>query len=74
MHYRVSRAQTALLIAAQFADWRKGPSCLFRARYTREDILHLAEIDPSHDTLFKSATRVPLLQALPVFGDARYEY
>ena len=50
MHYRVSRAQIALLIAAQLADQRKRPSRPFRTRSTREDILHLAETDPSHDT------------------------
>jgi len=70
---RVSRAQNALLFAAQLSDRRKGLSCPFRTPYTREDILHLAETDPSNDTLCKSATRVPLLQAFPVFGDARYE-
>lgn len=72
--HRVSRAQTAPLKAARLAERCKGPSRPFLARYTREDILHRAEIDPSHDTLSKSATRVPLLQAFPVFGDARSEH
>lgn len=66
--------QAALLIAAQLADRRKGPSCPFRTRYTREDILHLAETDPSHDTLSKSATMAPLLQAFPISEAPRSEH
>ncbi len=52
----LSRAQVARLIAAyiaesKLADGRKGAARPFRRRYTRDDILLLAETDALHGTL-----------------------
>ena len=74
----LSRAQTARLIKTylaegQLADGRKGPAQPFRTRYTRADILLLAETDALHGTLSGPATAALLRRAFKVFGDARYE-
>ena len=73
-----SRAQTARLIAAYRAtgrleDGRKGPGQPFRTRYTRADIVRLAETDALHGTLSGPATIALLRRAYAVFGDASYE-
>ena len=74
----LSRAQTARLIKTylaegQLADGRKGPAQPFRTRFTRADILLLAETDALHGTLSGPATMALLQRAFTVFGDARYE-
>ena len=74
----LSRAQVARLIAAYIengglADGRKGAARPFRRRYTRDDILLLAETDALHGTLSGPATMALLRRAFEVFGDERYE-
>ena len=74
----LSRAQVARLIAAyiaegKLADGRKGAARPFRRRYTRDDILLLAETDALHGTLLGLATMASLRRAFEVFGDERYE-
>ena len=74
----LSRAQVARLITAYIAqgalaDGRKGAARPFRQRYTRDDILLLAETDALHGTLSGPATMALLRRAFEVFGDERYE-
>jgi len=73
-----SRAQMTRLIA-QFArsgriqDRRGAPARAFTRRYTREDVLLLAEVDALHGTLSGPATRKLCERAWLVFGEARFE-
>lgn len=71
------RAQVAWLIAAyltngELADERKGTARPFRHRYTREDILLLAETGALHGRHFSPATMVLLLLAFEVSGEAHW--
>ena len=73
----LSRAQVARLIAAyletgKLADGRQGAARPFPRKYTRDDILLLAETDALHGTLSGPATMALLRRACEVFGDARY--
>lgn len=44
----------------------------FARKYTREDMILLAEIDSLHETLSGPATKVLLNRAFTVFGDSRF--
>ena len=72
-----SRAQMIRRIAqfratGRIADRRTGPARPFPRRYTREDVLLLAEIDALHATLSGPATRKLCERAYRLFGDDRY--
>ena len=72
-----SRAQMTRLIARFRAtgrtdDRRRGPAKAFPRRYTREDVLLLAELDALHGTLSGPATRKLCERAYVLFGDDRY--
>ena len=72
-----SRAQMTRLIArfratGRIDDRRRGPAKAFPRRYTREDVLLLAELDALHGTLSGPATRKLCERAYTVFGDDRY--
>ena len=54
-------------------DRRRGPARPFARRYTREDVLLLAETDALHRTLSGPATRKILERSWKLFGDRRYE-
>lgn len=74
----LSRAQMARLIrqlrdTGRIADRRGSPARPFARRYTREDILLLAEVDGLHDTLSGPATRKLCERAFTLFGDRRFE-
>ncbi len=74
----LSRAQMTRLIAQyrssrQIRDRRGTPAKPFTRRYTREDVLLLAEVDALHDTLSGPATRKLCERAYTVYGDARFE-
>ena len=73
-----SRAQMTRLIAQyrtcgrRIRDHRGTPARPFPRRYTREDVLLLAELDALHGTLSGPATRKLCERAYAVFGDGRY--
>jgi len=72
-----SRAQMTRLIArfratGRIDDRRRGPAKAFPRRYTREDVLLLAELDALHGTLSGPATRKLCERAYVLFGDDRY--
>jgi hypothetical protein len=72
-----SRAQMTRLIArfratGRIDDRRRGPAKAFPRRYTREDVLLLAEVDALHATLSGPATRKLCERAYVLFGDGRY--
>lgn len=72
-----SRAQMTRLIAqyrkrGQIRDRRGAPARPFPRRYTREDVLLLAEIDALHGSLSGPTTRKLCERAYAVFGDDRY--
>ncbi len=74
----LSRAQLARLIARYLAqgelrDRRQRPAKPFVRRYTREDIVLLAETDEVHGRLSGPATRKLCERAWKVFGDVRFE-
>lgn len=74
----ISRSQMTRLIAqfrrtGRIQDHRGAPLCPFPRRYTREDVLLLAEVDTLHGTLSGPATRKLCERAYHVFGDPRYE-
>jgi hypothetical protein len=73
-----SRAQITRLIAqfrktGRIRDHHGAPAHPFARRYTREDVLLLAEIDTLHGTLSGPATRKLCERAYAVFGDSRYQ-
>jgi hypothetical protein len=73
-----SRAQMTRLIAqfrktGRIQDHHGAPAQPFARRYTREDVLSLAEIDTLHGTLSGPATRKLCERAYALFGDARYQ-
>ena len=55
------------------SDRRGGPSRPFATKYTREDVLLLAETDALHRSPSGPATRAILKRQREVFGDARFE-
>ena len=72
-----SRAQMSRLIAqfrgsGRIKDRRGAPARPFPRRYTREDVLLLAEVDSLHGTLSGPATRKLCERAYTRFGDERY--
>ena len=72
-----SRAQMTRLIAqfrrtGRIKDRRGAPARPFPRRYTREDVLLLAEVDSLHSTLSGPATRKLCERAYTRFGDQRY--
>ena len=72
-----SRAQMTRRIAqfratGRIDDRRRGPAKAFPRRYTREDVLRLAELDALHGTLSGPATRKLCERAYVLFGDDRY--
>lgn len=74
----LSRAQIARLISqfhrtGRIQDHRGAPSRPFPRRYTRADILQLAEIDALHGALSGPATRKLCERAYNVFSDPRFE-
>lgn len=74
----LSRAQMARLIrqhrdTGRITDRRGAPRRPFARRYTREDILLLAEVDAAHDTLSGPATRKLCQRAFTLFEDRRFE-
>lgn len=74
----ISRAQMTRLIAqfrqsGQIRDRRGTPVRPFPRRYSRADVLLLAEIDALHGTLSGPATRKLCERAYGLFGDARYQ-
>ena len=74
----LSRAQLTRLIAqfcatGRIQDRRGAPACPFLRRYTREDILLLAEVDALHATLSGPATRKLCERAWELFADRRSE-
>ena len=71
-----SRAQMTRLIAqfrriGRIKDRRGAPARPFPRRYTREDVLLLAEVDNLHSTLSGPATRKLCGRAYTRFGDQR---
>jgi hypothetical protein len=73
-----SRAQITRLIAqfrktGRIRDHHGAPAHPFPRRYTREDVVSLAEIDTLHGTLSGPATRKLCERAYALFGDARYQ-
>jgi transposase InsO family protein len=73
-----SRAQITRLIAqfrktGRIRDHHGAPARPFLRRYTREDVVSLAEIDTLHGTLSGPATRKLCERAYALFGDARYQ-
>jgi len=73
-----SRAQMTRLIAqftrtGRIQDHRGPPARPFVRRYTREDIVRLAELDALHGTLSGPATRKLCERAWQVFADPRFE-
>lgn len=74
----LSRAQMTRLIAqyrasGRVVDRRGPPARPFARRYTRADVIALAELDALHGTLSGPATRKLCERAFHRFGDARYE-
>ena len=74
----LSRAQVTRLIRQDqetgcIRDRRGPPARPFTRRYTREDILLLAEVDALHSTLSGPATRKLCERAWTHFGDERFE-
>jgi len=74
----LSRAQITRLIAqfcaaGRIQDRRGRPARPFPRRYTREDVLLLAEVDALHGTLSGPATRKLCERAYQLFGDRRFE-
>ena len=75
----LSRAQITRLIAQFCAAGRiqdrrgRRPARPFPRRYTREDVLLLAEVDALHGTLSGPATRKLCERAYQLFGDRRFE-
>ena len=74
----LSRAQMTRLIkqfrdSGRIRDRRGTPAKPFARRYTREDVLRLAEVDALHGTLSGPATRKLCERAYRVFGEARFE-
>lgn len=72
-----SRAQMTRRIArfratGRIDDRRRAPAKAFPRRYTREDVLLLAEIDALHATLSGPATRKLCERAYLLYGDDRY--
>ena len=57
----------------QLVDRRGGPGQPFPTKYTREDVLLLAETDELHGSLSGPATLAILKRQWQVFGDARFE-
>ncbi|TFH64690.1 MAG: transposase [Gemmatimonadales bacterium] len=74
----ISRAQMTRLIGqlrdtGRITDRRGAPARPFARRYTREDVLLLAEVDVLHGTLSGPATRKLCERAWTRFGDPRFE-
>jgi transposase InsO family protein len=73
----LSRAQTTRLITMYLGgDEVKPPAYRrrrFPQRYTREDIVLLADLDAAHETLSGPATKKLLERACYNFGDGRYQ-
>jgi len=74
----ISRAQMTRLIGqlrdtGRIVDRRGTPARPFTRRYTREDVLLLAEVDALHGTLSGPATRKLCERAWMLFGDRRFE-
>lgn len=74
----ISRAQMTRLIGqlrdtGSIRDGRGTPARPFARRYTREDVLLLAEVDALHGTLSGPATRKLCERAWTCFGDSRFE-
>ncbi len=74
----LSRAQITRLMAQhrvsrRIRDRRGTPPKPFTRRYTREDVLLLAEVDALHGTVSGPATRKLCERAYTVYGDARFE-
>lgn len=73
----LSRAQTTRLIGMFLEGEAVKPRPYrrrrFAARYTREDIALLAEVDAAHQTLSGPATRKLLERACHDFGDQRFQ-
>jgi len=73
-----SRAQMTRLIrqlrdTGRIIDRRGAPAQPFARRYTREDVLLLAEVDALHGTLSGPATRKLCERASTLYGDLRFE-
>jgi hypothetical protein len=73
----LSRAQTTRLITIYLRGEEVKPQpyrrCRFAQRYTREDIILLADLDQAHETLSGPATKKLLQRACYNFNDTRYQ-
>lgn len=74
----LSSAQLTRLIRryrkeGEVVDRRGGPGHPFTTKYTRADVLLLAETDELHGSLSGPTTRAILKRQWEVFGDARFE-
>lgn len=74
----LSRAQVGRLVrrhlqGERLRDRRGAPAAPFTRRYTRADILLLAEVDALHGTLSGPATRKLCERAFKVFHDQRFQ-
>ena len=74
----ISRAQMTRLIAqfrktGRIHDRRGAPARSFPRRYTRDDVVLLAELDALYSTLSGPATRKLCERAYRLFGDTRFE-
>jgi transposase InsO family protein len=70
---QLTRLITRFFLTGRIQDRRGPPACAFPRRYTREDVLLLAEVDALHGTLSGPATRKLCERAWELFGDTRYE-